>query len=164
MQSFLLFWTILCTFIPLKTRKIWKNEKNSWRYFYFTNVYNKWQSYVWSLKYGSNKHSFFVILGHFFPFYPINNLKNQNLEKKKKTPLGDIIILHLCITNDNHMIYVSWDMECGWQTELIVNLGHFLPAYPSKNHKNENFQKLKKKQKKKKQKKTKKKKRIYIIL
>ena len=88
---------------------------------------------------------FFVILGHFFPFYPINNLKNQNLEKKKKTPLGDIIILHLCITNDNHMIYVSWDMECCWQTELFVNLGHFLPAYPSKNHKNENFQKLKKK-------------------
>ena len=26
-----------------------------------------------------------------------------------KTP-GDIIILHICTTNDNHMIYGSWDM------------------------------------------------------
>ena len=34
----------------------------------------------------------------------------QNLEKMKKTP-GDIIILHLCKTNDDHMTHGSWDME-----------------------------------------------------
>ena len=39
---------------------------------------------------------FFVILDRFLPFYPLNNLKNQNFEKLKKTP-GDIIILHMCI-------------------------------------------------------------------
>ena len=45
---------------------------------------------------------FFVILGHFLPFDPPNNPKNQNFEKIKKTP-GNIIILHLCTTNDDHM-------------------------------------------------------------
>ena len=53
---------------------------------------------------------FFLSLGYFLSFYPTNNLKNQNFEKMKKTP-RDIIILHLCTTNDNHMKYGSWDME-----------------------------------------------------
>ena len=48
----------------------------------------------------------FVIFGHFLPFYPLNNPKNQNFEKMKKTP-GDIIILHMCTINDNHMMYGS---------------------------------------------------------
>ena len=41
---------------------------------------------------------------------PTNNPKNQNFEKMKKTP-GDTIILHLCTTNDDHIMYGSWDME-----------------------------------------------------
>ena len=49
---------------------------------------------------------FFLILDHFFPFYPPNNPENQNFEKMKKTS-GDIIILHKCIIYDNHMIYGS---------------------------------------------------------
>ena len=48
----------------------------------------------------------FVILDHFLPFYPPSNPKNQNL-KKIKTPAGDIIILHMCNLNDNHMMYGS---------------------------------------------------------
>ena len=39
-------------------------------------------------------------------FYPTNNLKNQNFEKMKKMP-GDSIILHLCTTNENHMMHGS---------------------------------------------------------
>ena len=46
---------------------------------------------------------FFVILGHFLPFDPPKNSKNQNFEKMKKMP-GDIMILHLSTTNDNHMM------------------------------------------------------------
>ena len=42
---------------------------------------------------------FLVILDHFLPFHPPSNLKNKNFEKMKKMP-GDIIILHLCTTND----------------------------------------------------------------
>ena len=49
-------------------------------------------------------------MDHFLPFYTPNNLKNQNFEKVKETP-GDIIILHMCTINDNHMVYGSWDME-----------------------------------------------------
>ena len=51
---------------------------------------------------------FFVILDHFFPFYPSNNPKNQNFEKMKKIA-GDIIILHMWTIYDNHMIYGSCD-------------------------------------------------------
>ena len=47
---------------------------------------------------------FFIILGHFLPFYPPNKPKNQNFEKMKITP-GDVINLHLCTINDNHMMY-----------------------------------------------------------
>ena len=49
-----------------------------------------------------------VILDCFLPFYPPNNPKNQNLEKK--TP-GDIITLNKRTINDNHMMYVSWEMK-----------------------------------------------------
>ena len=52
----------------------------------------------------------FVILGHFLPFHPTNNPKKQNFEKMKKTP-GDIIILHKCTKNHDHILYCSWDKE-----------------------------------------------------
>ena len=48
----------------------------------------------------------FFHFGQFLPFYPPNNPKNQNFEKMKKIP-GDIIILHMCTINDNHMMYGS---------------------------------------------------------
>ena len=47
----------------------------------------------------------------FFPFLPLNNPKNQNFEKMKKLP-GDVLILHRCNMNDNHMMYGSWDTKC----------------------------------------------------
>ena len=34
-----------------------------------------------------------------------------HFEKKMKKNPGDIIISHLCNTNDNHMMYSFWDME-----------------------------------------------------
>ena len=43
--------------------------------------------------------------------------KNQNFEIIKNTP-GDIIILHMCIINDNHMMYGSWDMKRDGQNFL----------------------------------------------
>ena len=112
-QNFLSFWTAFCPFIPLTTQKIKtsKNEKNPWRYYHFTHVYHKWQSFdVWFLRYQVRQTEFFVNLDNFLPFYPPNNLKNQNFEKMKKA-LGDIIILHMCTTKANHMMYGSWDKE-----------------------------------------------------
>ena len=62
----------------------WKNEKNSQRYYHFTLVYQKiWSNDVRVLKYQVRQTEVFVNLGYFLPFYPTNNLKNQNFEKIK---------------------------------------------------------------------------------
>ena len=53
----------------------------------------------------------FVILDHFLPFTPLIIWKIKILKKWKKT-LGDIIILHKCTKNHDHMLYCSWDMVC----------------------------------------------------
>ena len=105
------FFVILPHFLPfhcpLTTRKtkILKNWRN------VTHVHYKWQSYgVWYLKYGARRTKFFFILGHFLLFYPTNNDQNHIFEKMKKAP-GDIIILQMCTTDNNYMMYGSWDME-----------------------------------------------------
>ena len=51
----------------------------------------------------------FLILDHSLPFYPPNNPENENFEKMKKMPV-DVIILHMCAINENHIMYVSSDM------------------------------------------------------
>ena len=53
-------------------------------------------------------------MGYFLPFYSLNP-KNQNSWKKRKKP-GDIIILHMCAKNYDHVMYGSWDMVCNRQT------------------------------------------------
>ena len=75
------------------------------------------------------------------PFDPSNNPGNQNFEKIKKKP-GHIIILHLSTTNDDHMMYSSWDIE--QNTEFFVISGYFLLFYPTNNKENRNFEKVKK--------------------
>ena len=48
-----------------------------------------------------------IVIFHFVLFFaplPPNSLKNPNLNKMKKIP-EDIIILHKCTINDNHMMY-----------------------------------------------------------
>ena len=47
-----------------------------------------------------------IIFCHFGPFLPLcptNNSENQNLEKMKKTT-GNIILLHMCSINEDHMM------------------------------------------------------------
>ena len=116
------FWTIFCPFTLQKPKKskFWKNEKNGWRYYHFTQVYHKWQS---DKKIRDKKHDwqnfllFWTIFCSFTPYLPLpppippNNLKNQNFEKLKKTP-QDIIILHMCTKNHDHMLYCSLDIVC----------------------------------------------------
>ena len=60
-----------------------KMKKNSWRYYHFTHVYHKWQSYdVWFLRY----EIWFLqyVLWFRATFYLTNKSKNQNFEKMKK--------------------------------------------------------------------------------
>ena len=153
-RIFFSFWTIFCPFTrPLWTRKskFWKNEQHIRRYYHFTNAYHKLQSYdVWFLWYEMQQTEFLVILEHFLSFYPPDNPKNQNFEKLRKKH-GDIIILHMCTINDNHMMYGSWDMKRDGQNFLSfwTVFCHFTPLPPPRpsppnNPKNQNFEKLKK--------------------
>ena len=80
-------------------------------YYHFTHLHHKRQSYdVWFLRYWSQQTDFFVIFNHFLSFYPHNNPKIKISKKWNKKP-GDIIILHMCTINENHMMHSSWDME-----------------------------------------------------
>ena len=78
----------------------------------------------WYMKCGRE---FFVILDHFLPFHPPNNLKNQNFKKLKKAP-RDIIILHMCTINDNHTMYGSWDIKHDGQ--IFCHSGPFFALLP----------------------------------
>ena len=64
---------ILDHFLPFQPLKdpenqyFGKNEQNTWKYYHFTNVYHKWQSYdIWFLRYEVQQTKLFVILDHFF--------------------------------------------------------------------------------------------------
>ena len=59
----------------------------------------------------------FCHFGLFFALLPFNNPKNQNFVKIEK-PRGDIIILHRCDLNENHMMYGFWNTECDRQKFL----------------------------------------------
>ena len=126
------FCGILDIFYPFTPKgngksKFWKNEKNDWTHYYFIYVYHKWKSWCMVPKKWSTTNRIFCHFGPFLPFYHTNNLKNQNFENMKKIS-GDIIILHFCNTNDNHMMYGFRDMECDRQNFVIFD--QFFPFYP----------------------------------
>ena len=102
-QNFLSLWTIFCTFTPLTTQKIKIYKKNAWRYYHFTHMYHKWQSYdVWLLRYWVWQR----IFCHFEPFFalsPSEQPKKSKFWKNEKTP-GVIIILQKCTKNHDHML------------------------------------------------------------
>ena len=67
-----------------------KVNKNTWRYYYFTHMYHKWQSDdEWFLRCGVPRTKCFVILDCFLLFYPPNNSENSNFEKIKKKSTTD---------------------------------------------------------------------------
>ena len=98
-QNFLSFWTIICPFTTLTIRKIkvlknWK--KNTWRYYHFTHMHHKLQSYdVWYLRYQVQRTERLVILDGFLPFYPSSNSQNQNFGKMKRN--GSEISFYICV-------------------------------------------------------------------
>ena len=55
-----------------------------------------------------------TLLGHFLPFYPLQNPKIKILKNEK------ICFLHMCTKNHNHVMYGSWDMECDRQNFLSL--------------------------------------------
>ena len=113
MESFCNFGPFFALLHPQQSRKskFWKNEKSNWRCLHFTHAYQKSQSYdVWFLRYEAWQAEFFVILGHFLPFYLTKNPKNQNFEKMKKKYL-EISLFYKSVNKNHHqMLYCSWDM------------------------------------------------------
>ena len=109
---------------------------NAWRYYHFTNVHHKWQSYdVWFLRYGERPRIFCHFRQSFalLPLITIQRIKILKNEKK-----------HMEIISENHMIYGSWDMDC--DTKCFVILDHTFLFYPANNSENQNFEKWKKRQ------------------
>ena len=100
-QIFLSFWTIFLPFYSSKYpenqnfEKILKMPENITLY-----MCTIWcmVSEIWSMKFLS----FWTI---FCPFNPPNNPENK---KNEKNPSGDIIILHMCTINYNHMMYIQF--------------------------------------------------------
>ena len=56
---------------------------------------------------------------------------------------ADTIILHLCTTKDDHMMYGSLDIKHDRQNFFVI-LGYFLPSTSTKNPENKDFEKMKK--------------------
>ena len=68
---------------------------------------------------------FFALLPHYWP----QKLKfGKNVKKKKKKKTGYIKPFHMCIINQDHMMYGSWDMK--YKTEFFCHLGPFFSLLP----------------------------------
>ena len=123
------FFVLLPHYWPQKL-KFGKKFKNTWRYYPFTHVYHKSKSHhVCFLRYKVQRTELFVILGHFLPFDPPNNPKNQNFEKMKKSTWR---------YHHFTQVYHKWQSYDIWflryqlqQTDFFVILDHFLLFYPT---------------------------------
>ena len=123
--DFLSFWTFL-PFYPITWKiKILNKWKNTWRYYHFTLSTIKdnprcMVSEIWSMT-----DRIFCHFGLCFALLlPLpNRSKNQNFEKMNKSP-EDIIILHRCTKNHDHMLQCSWD-TCTMDVTFIFYFGLF---------------------------------------
>ena len=103
----------LKSFLPFDSPKNLKNQnfeemkRNYLGYHHFTHAYQKLQPYdVQFQRYRLKRIEFFVILGHFLPFYDPNNPEKKDFEKKEKIIPGDIILLHMCNINEDQSCMV----------------------------------------------------------
>ena len=129
-QNFLSFWTIFCPFTLLTTQKI-KSLKNWKKRLEILSFYIcvPQMIIIWCIvpETWSVKDKIFCNFGRFFAFLSPNNPKNQNFGKMKKKT-GDIIILHMCTINGNHMIMVPeiWSMT----DRIFCHFGLFFALLP----------------------------------
>ena len=123
--------------------KTWKNLKNAWRYCLFTHVHNKWRYDAWFLRYKMRQIKFFVILGHFLPFDPRNNPRNQNFEKKMKKNWLEILLFYTFVPQMTIIWYMVPEILSATDRMFVI-LGYVLPFYPTSNLKIKNFEKMKK--------------------
>ena len=138
-RIYLLFY--FCCFTPLKPMKIKifkklkkKKKKNTLKDFNILHMRNINDNHMmygsWDMK--CNKQNFLSFRVMFCPFTPLTSQK-ITIFLKMTTP-GDIIILHKCTINDNHMIYGFRDMKCNSQNILWfwAIFCHFTPLTTQK--------------------------------
>ena len=95
----------------------------------YIHVYHKWRSYdIWFLKYKVQQTEIFVILGHFLPFQPLDNLENQNFNIEKNTWR----YYHFTHLHYKWQSYDVWFLRYGaQQTELFLSFwAAFCPFTP----------------------------------
>ena len=143
-QKLLSFWVLFCRFLPLTNQKIkilkkWKKTPRDIIILHLSTTNDNHIMYgFWDMKFiRQNLFSFWTT---FCPF----------TEKSKfwKRKPGDIISLHVCTTNDNHMVYGSLDIRCNRQNfswTIFCPVKPPPPPPPPKNLENQYFHKMKKK-------------------
>ena len=93
---------------------------------------------LYHIKHNRQIFSFWTIV---CTFTSLKTWRIKILKKRKKTT-GDIIILHKCTKNHDHILYCSWDMacdRCNCYFSFWVLFFVFLPPSPPSSPKNENF-------------------------
>ena len=152
-HNFFSFWTIFLPIYPspplttqrIKILKKWKKYPRD-SIILHNCIYHKWQSYdIWFLRYELQQTDFFVILGHFLPFYPRNRPKNK-ISKKKKRKKKAWRYHHFTQVIPKIMIMCYTVPEIWYVTDVIFSFhfGKFFALLPPNSPKNENFKKMKK--------------------
>ena len=123
-QNFLSFWVIFCPFhtpplmIPkIKILKKYEKKKPENIILLYMCTINEDHMIYGSWDIRCNKQKLLSFWAIFCPLSPLITWKIKIWKLKRKPP-GDIVILHICTINDNHMMYGSWDMECDRQIFL----------------------------------------------
>ena len=119
-------------------------KKKPWRYYHFTHVYHKWQSYdVWFLRYWAQQTANFLsFLGHFCTFTPPTTQKIKIL-KKWKTHI-EISSFYKLVPKIMIICYTIPEIWCITDVISIFHFGLFLLFYTPNSLKNQNFKKMKK--------------------
>ena len=108
--------------------KFAKNVKNAWKYYPFTNLYHKSRSYdAWFIRYEAQETVFLSFWAVFWP-WPYKQPKKSKFWKTVKKIISGDIILHLCATNDNHMMHGSQDIESN--RYFFSFWANFCPFFP----------------------------------
>ena len=90
-----------------------------------------------------NRQNFFVVLGHFLPFYLNDNPKNLNFEKMKKKHL-EMSTFYTSVPNIIIICYTVPEICCVMDAIFIFHFGLFFLLYPPNSPKNQNLKKMKK--------------------
>ena len=108
-HNFLSIWAVFCPFTPLKTWKI-RILKKQKKYQEISSFYTcvPQMTIIWCVapEMCSATDKLLLFWTTFFPFTPYKLQKSKFWKNEKKMP-GDIIILHMWTTNENHMIHGS---------------------------------------------------------